>query len=102
MLHAIDQHRAELESLCRRFHVKSLELFGSAATESFNPERSDLDFLVDFLPLEPGAHSKAYFGLWFALQDLFRRDVDLVEVPAVTNPYFLKQINKHRQLLYAA
>jgi len=98
----LGEHGPELIELCRHYHVKTLELFGSAAVGRFDPERSDLDFLVDFLPLEPGTHANAYFGLWFALKDLFRRDVDLVETPAISNPYFLKAINRQRQVLYAA
>jgi predicted nucleotidyltransferase len=102
MIDLIENHRAELEELCRRFRVKTLEVFGSAADGKFDPTRSDLDFLVEFFPMEPGPHSKAYFGLWFALQELFRREVDLVEVLAIQNPYFLKAVNQSRQVLYAA
>ena len=79
-----------------------LEVFGSAAKDTFDPRSSDVDFLVDFLPLPPRAHSQAYFGLWFALAELFGRKVDLVETPAVTNPYFLKSIHSSRHVLYAA
>jgi predicted nucleotidyltransferase len=102
MLEVIDAHRSALEGFCRRYQVKTLELFGSAADGNFDPNQSDLDFLVDFLPMEPSPHSKAYFGLWFALQDLFQRKVDLVETAAISNPYFLKVIAKQRQILYAA
>jgi predicted nucleotidyltransferase len=79
-----------------------LEVFGSASDGAFDAERSDLDFLVDFLPMSPSAHSQAYFGLWFALQDLFARKVDLVETPAATNPFFLQAIGPSRRVLYAA
>jgi predicted nucleotidyltransferase len=82
--------------------VRTLELFGSAAKGTFEPERSDLDFLVDFLPLEPGPHAKAYFGLLFGLEDLFCRKIDLVETGAIENPFFLKTVNESRKLLYAA
>jgi hypothetical protein len=103
MVGLIEQHNSELTELCRRHHVRTLELFGSAtAGERFDPERSDLDFLVDFESMHPGAHSRAYFGLWFDLEDLFGRKVDLVETPAVTNPYFLKEIQSSRRVLYAA
>ena len=98
----IEQHRPELTELCRRHHVKTLELFGSASVGEFDPERSDLDFLVDFQPMPPGSHSQAYFGLWFALEDLFGCKVDLVETPAVTNPFFLQEIRPSRRVLYAA
>ncbi len=102
MIGTICEHETELVELCQRFHVKTLELFGSAATGAFDPSRSDVDFLVDFLPLEPGAHAKAYFGLWFALHDLLGRNVDLVESAAINNLYFLNAVNRQRQVLYAA
>jgi len=102
MTELIENRLAELTELCRCHHVKTLELFGSAAEDAFNPQSSDVDFLVDFLPLPPTAHSQAYFGLWFALAELFGRKVDLVETPAVTNPYFLKSIHSSRRVLYAA
>ena len=93
----------DLVRLCERFRVERLELFGSATTEEeFDPQRSDLDFLVEFLSLQPGEHADAYFGLLFALQDLFGRNIDLVMTGAVKNPYFLESINRNRTLLYAA
>ena len=36
---------------------ETLELFGSAADGAWEPARSDLDFLVEFLPLKPGQPS---------------------------------------------
>ncbi len=102
MTEVIDLHRTELTELCKRFQVRTLELFGSAANNAFQPRSSDLDFLVDFLPLSPSAHSQAYFGLRFALEDLFGRHVDLVETPAANNPYFLETIRSSRRVLYAA
>ena len=102
MIELIEQHRAELEELCRRYHVKTLEVFGSAADGTWDPERSDLDFLVEFLPLEPGPAAKAYFGLLFGLEDLFHRKIDLVMPTAIKNPYFLKSVTQSRRVLYAA
>jgi predicted nucleotidyltransferase len=78
-------------------------VFGSAASDDrFDPEHSDLDFLVGFEPMDPGRHARSYFGLLAALHDLFARDVDLVEIKAVTNPYFLDSINRGRRRIYAA
>lgn len=92
----------DLIGLCRRFRVARLELFGSAADSGFDPENSDLDFLVEFQPLEPGENSRCYFGLLFALEDLFARKVDLVMTRAIRNRYFLEGINRNRVVLYAA
>src|SRR5437868_4983824 len=59
----IEQHLPKLRSLCRRFHVRRLELFGSAAREDFDPARSDLDFLVAFDRTHRDALSfRTYFG----------------------------------------
>ena len=43
-----EANRQELADLCREYDVVSLELFGSAADGTFDPQRSDLDFLVEF------------------------------------------------------
>jgi predicted nucleotidyltransferase len=88
--------------LCRDHHVARLELFGSAASGRFNLSDSDLDFLVEFLPLSPADRANAYFGLLAELQDVFGRDIDLVEAAAVTNPYFKQSVDACRTLLYAA
>lgn len=102
MIDLITKHRSEITALCLRHGVRTLELFGSAANGDFDPATSDLDFLVVFLPLPPGERSKAYFGLWFGLEDLFQRKIDLVESEAIQNPYFLKSVNQSRTKLYAA
>ena len=95
-------YNAELDALCRRYRVRTLELFGSAADGSFDPRRSDLDFLVDFLPLEPGQPFAFYFGLLESLRQLFSRRVDLVTSRAIRNPFFLRSVNRSRKVLYAA
>jgi predicted nucleotidyltransferase len=98
----LEQRQAELETLCRRYGVRRLELFGSAATGQARPGESDLDFLVEFGPLPPGGYADAYFGLLESLEELFGKKVDLVVPSAVRNPYFLKAIEETRTLLYAA
>ena len=102
MIDLIDQHRAELEALCRKHYVKTLELFGSAADGTFDPARSDLDFLLDFLPAAAGRPFHGYFDLKESLEKLFARKVDLVMPSAIRNPYFLKAVNQQRKVLYAA
>ncbi len=102
MYSAITAHREKLEEVCRRFHVRRLTLFGSAATGEFESDRSDLDFLVEFQPLAPALRADAYFGLLSALEDLFQRKIDLVEEGASENPYFLSAVEQSRALLYAA
>ena len=102
MTSLVQDNRKAVEQLCRQFRVRRLELFGSAVGETFDPKTSDLDFLVDFEDLKPEEYADTYFGLLEGLQELFRRNVDLVMISAVKNPYFLESIERSRTLLYAA
>ncbi len=98
----LSQWRAEVESLCRRYRVRRLELFGSAATGRERPEESDLDFLVEFEPLPAGGYADAYFGLLESLEALYGRRVDLLVASAIKNPYFRQSVERTKTLLYAA
>ena len=102
MIAAITSHREELAALCRRFHVRRLDVFGSAARGDFDPACSDLDFLVEFEPLQPGAYVDAFFGLKEGLEALFAKPVDLVTAASIRNPYFRQGVERTRALLYAA
>lgn len=102
MIDIIERHRSQLEDLCRKHRVQSLELFGSAADGSWKAETSDLDFLVDYLPLQNGEIAHGYFELLHDLEDLFSRKIDLVMTSAIRNRYFLENVNKSRQVIYAA
>ncbi len=102
MIASIDEKRAELFALCRRFHVRRLELFGSAATGEFDPTRSDFDFLVDF-ERPPGTNAfHQYFDFQRALSELLGHRVDLVTAGSMRNPYFVQSVNKSRVSIYAA
>ena len=80
----IDQHRAEIAELCRRYAVRRLEVFGSAARGTdFDPSRSDADFLVDFEPGSDLSPLRQFFGLAEDLESLLGRRVDLAERKAV-------------------
>ena len=41
-----------------------------------------------------------YFDLKYSLQDLFGREVDLVEEQTIRNPYFRKSVDSTKQLIY--
>jgi predicted nucleotidyltransferase len=82
--------------------VLRLEAFGSAAKGCFDPATSDVDFLLEFLPLGPGRRTDAYFGLLEDLQALLKRPVDLLMTRAVRNRYFLEAIEADREVPYAA
>ena len=93
MIQEIARRRDELQTLCRRFHVRRLDLFGSAARGDFEPDRSDIDLLVEFdRDLREAFSLRTYLGLKEALEELLGRSVDLVESGAVHNPYLKASI----------
>ncbi len=89
-----------IPTLCRRFHVRRLDLFGSAAGGHFDPLHSDFDFLVEFEELPNSAYADAYFGLRHALTELFGREVDLLTEAALENPYLRRQVEAQRRRLF--
>ena len=96
------RRRTELEALCRRYGVRRLELFGSAAAGQDRPGESDLDFLVEFEPFPPGAYADAYLGLVESLEGLFGLPAYLVVASAIRNPYFLQAVEQTKTFLYVA
>jgi predicted nucleotidyltransferase len=95
----IEHKKREVGTLCERRGVERLALFGSASWDDFDPEKSDLDFSVEFQPMTPHEHTESYFGLFEDLEDLFGRCVDLVEIGAVRNPYLRREIEERKQIL---
>jgi predicted nucleotidyltransferase len=102
MIDLVQQQSEAIAALCRKYQVRTLELFGSAAAGRFDHASSDVDFLVEFDDLGWERSFKRYMGLKLDLEDLLGRSVDLVEAKAVTNPYFLRKASEARELVFAA
>ena len=95
----IDKHISDIQRLCSQYKVKRLYAFGSVLTSQFNGD-SDIDFIVDFEPQDVDQYADNYFNLKFALQETFKRNIDLLEEKTMKNPYFKEAISNQRQLLY--
>ena len=96
----IDGYKNALTQLCASNRVKSLYVFGSVLTSSFD-NNSDIDLIVDIDSTNPLEYADCYFNLKFALQDLFHRPIDLLENKAVRNKYLRQEIDNSKQLIYA-
>jgi hypothetical protein len=94
--------RAKIADLCRRFHVRRLDLFGSAARETDFLETSDVDLLVEYEPTYSPPALSDFFALRSALSDLLDRKIDLTMAGAVRNPFVRASIEHSRQPLYGA
>lgn len=102
MVDLIESRLSELRTLCERYQVERLALFGSALRDDFDSGNSDLDFCVKFQPMTPHEHADSSFGFLEELEELFARRVDLVEIGAVRNPYLRQEIEAGQETLYAA
>ena len=102
MTNLLERHRPELVELCRKYRVRRLDVFGSAARGDFNEHSSDVDLLVEFDDMPHADRADAYLGFLTAVEALLRRRVDLVELGAVRNPYLRRGIEESRELVYAA
>lgn len=97
----IRRNMAQIIALCEKYKVKDLYAFGSILTDKFN-DKSDVDLVVIFdrESLSPLEYADNYFGLRFALEDLFHREVDLVEYEAIRNPYFKEEVDETKRAIY--
>jgi hypothetical protein len=103
MVSLVSENRAEFDAICRRHGVRRLELFGSATTDEFDPAKSDLDFIVEFFADHDfGPWMRDYFELRDELTLLLGYPVDLVMSSAMKNPYFIREANRTRTVLYGA
>ncbi|MCV9388226.1 nucleotidyltransferase family protein [Reichenbachiella ulvae] len=88
-----------LNSICKRHHVQSLHIFGSATRDELN-SNSDIDLLVKFEDFDLSDYFDNYIQLKSELKDLFGREVDLVEEQSLRNPILIQSINKNKSLVY--
>lgn len=98
-MNILDSFHASIEVLCNNHKVKSLYAFGSVLTENFGAE-SDVDLIVDFETQDVLDYADNYFDLKFALEEVLKRPIDLLEEKALKNPYFKKAIYQQRRLIY--
>ena len=98
----VSANSSRIADICRQFHVKRLDVFGSAARGSdFDLDHSDVDFLVEFDSDSNAGGPWRYFELKFALEAVLGRDVDLVMGDGVRNPYINATIQRFRETVYA-
>jgi predicted nucleotidyltransferase len=106
--YVVSPHHASLDvpvkkiaALCRRYGVKKLSLFGSAARGEMNPE-SDVDLMVEFEPASKVSlwdmpRMQADFSALFG-----QRRVELVPPEVMKNPFRRKSILADLRVLYEA
>ena len=102
MVAVLDSKRDLIVAICRRFRVARLFAFGSALREDYRPGESDVDLLVEFEPMDGYDRANAYFDMVEDLEAALGTKVDLVMAGAVKNRYISAEIERTKQMLYAA
>jgi predicted nucleotidyltransferase len=103
IMHAlIEKQRPAITELCQRHRVRRLEVFGSGARGGdFDPQRSDVDFLVEFDGAGGAPTLKTFFAFRDELAAVLGRPVDLVMAGSLTNPFVKVAVDRSRELVYA-
>lgn len=95
----IEKNRDKIRALCTQHKVSRLFVFGSVLTDKFK-KSSDVDFVVDFDGVELYEYADNYFDLKTSLENLLKRQVDLLEEKAIKNPYLRRSIDASKQIIY--
>ena len=98
-MNIIDKNIDQIRDLCDKHKVAKLFVFGSVLSDKFR-KSSDIDLIVDFLDIDLYGYADNYFDLKFALEKILKRNVDLLEDKAISNPYLRKSIDSSKKLLY--
>jgi len=100
-MNPIEKHLSEIQALCRKHSVQSLYVFGSVLEANFSIG-SDIDFLVEFDWESACNFSDCYWDLKNDLESLLEHQVDLVCDSAIRNPIFRREVDAHKEAVYAA
>ena len=94
-----EKYQNDINSICQKYHVKSLTVFGSILSDNFN-DSSDIDFLIELDNADNGI--KRYMNIKFELERLFTRSVDLIMPKAIKNKRIKNYIFSNIRKIYAA
>ena len=89
----------QIANICKQYNVKKLFAYGSVLTDNFI-EQSDIDLIVDFDNQEIKDYFLNYFDFKYSLEDIFHREVDLMEEQPIRNSYLRKNIENSKILIY--
>ncbi len=95
----IRKHIDQIIKLCENNNVRTLFAFGSVTTDKFKHD-SDIDLLVDIDENDPIIYSDKYFNLKFQLEELFKKQIDLLEQRAIRNKFLKNEIDRTKVQLY--
>lgn len=100
-MNLIEQHIESIKQLCVKHRVKKLYVFGSLLTDKYTGS-SDIDLMVEFDDIDQENYADNYYDFKFALEEILKKRVDLLEITAIKNPYLREMIDRTKQVAYAS
>lgn len=107
MVKIVENNIPLIIEMCKKHKLKSLYLFGSALSNKYFNEKSDIDFLYEFDFENYPDWDKGdfdivtnFFLLKEKLEEILGRNVDLIP-NKLRNPYFINSVEKSKKLIYA-
>ena len=91
---------SDFTTLCQNHKVRYLYAFGSAITDKFDSNSSDIDLLVEIDDTDPIERGEKLISLWDTFEIFFKRKVDLLTDSSIHNPYLRKSIDATKILIY--
>ncbi len=96
----IRSNRKAFDSICEAHHVDTIYAFGSAITNRFNQESSDIDLLVSLVEDDSANKEALMESLWEDLEAFFGRKIDILTKESIRNPFYKELITRTRKLIY--
>lgn len=98
-MNILNQHIDQIKKLCELNKVTALFAFGSVITDKFKSD-SDIDLVVDIEDNDPISYSDKYFNLKFKLEEILKRQIDLLELKAIRNRFLKSEIDRTKIQIY--
>ena len=90
----------KIKLYCQQYKVKELYAIGSVNTDKFT-DKSDIDLLIKFDNISIEEYTDNYFILHKLFEKILNRKIDLITDKSLNNPFFIKEIEKTKIILYA-
>ncbi len=89
----------QILGILKNNHVSRAYLFGSVLTDKFNG-KSDIDIIVNIdESLGVNEYADCWWNIQFGLEDMLKREIDLISEDCIKNPYFKKEVDETREAI---
>ncbi|WP_026450533.1 nucleotidyltransferase family protein [Aequorivita capsosiphonis] len=97
----VKDNKKLFDQIFKNHSIEKAYLFGSALNKKFN-KNSDLDFLIKFDKnlSDPLEKDELWWNFQDTLRELFKREIDIVTENSLKNPYFIKELERTKHLIY--